>query len=101
MKSTIEHEPWVSRGHLAQMYDQNLGDAVSNLRARLEPLPDQQIPAATAGLLFVPDQPLRESIRADIAFANHAFNGAESKAAMVLAGSAAEALLRWAITAKI
>ena len=62
MKSTIEHEPWISRGYLAPMYDENLGKAISSLRASLKTLPDQQIPAATTGLLFIPDPPLRESI---------------------------------------
>jgi len=64
------------------------------------PLPDQQIPAPTADLQFIKDAPLRESIRADIAFANQALSNAEWKAATVLAGAAAEALLHWAITRK-
>src|SRR6516162_3494629 len=68
--------------------------------AHLELLPDEQIPAATAGLLFIRDAQLRESIRGDIAFANQAVSGGEWKAATVLAGAAAEALLLWAITEK-
>jgi hypothetical protein len=63
-------------------------------------LPDEQIPAATAGLPFITDAQLRESIRGDIAFANQAFRGSEWKAATVLAGAAAEALLLWAIIEK-
>ena len=100
MKSTLELETWNTRGHLAQLYDRQLGDAISDLRACLEPLSDEQIPPATAGLRFIKDAQLRESIRGDIAFANQAFSGGEWKAATVLAGAAAEALLRWAITAK-
>jgi hypothetical protein len=63
-------------------------------------LPDEQIPAATASLSFIADPQLRESIRGDIAFANQAFSRGEWKAATVLAGAAAEALLLWAITSK-
>ena len=59
---------------------------------------DQQIAEATTGLALIEDLPLRESIRADIAFADQAFGGGEWKAATVLAGAAAEALLLWAIT---
>ena len=61
---------------------------------------DQQIAEATTGLALIEDLPLRESIRADIAFADQAFGGGEWKAATVLAGAAAEALLLWAITDK-
>jgi hypothetical protein len=80
--------------------EKRLGDAISDVRVTLERLPDQQIPAATAGLSFITDPHLRESIRGDIAFANQAFSGGEWKAATVLAGAVAEALLLWAITAK-
>jgi hypothetical protein len=80
--------------------EKRLGDAISDVRVTLERLPDQQVPAATAGLPFIADPQLRESIRADIAFANQAFSGGEWKAVTVLAGAAAEALLLWAITAK-
>ena len=100
MKSTLDREDWISRGVAAWLYDQGLGAAICDLRACLEPLPDEQTPAATAGLPFITDLQLRDSIRADIAFANHAFSGREWKAATVLAGAAAEALLLWAITAK-
>jgi len=100
LESTLDVEDWISRRPMASFYDQRLGEAISDLRDCLQPLPDQQIPAAAAGLPFIADAPLRESIRADIAFANQAFSGGEWKAATVLAGAAAEALLRSAITAK-
>jgi hypothetical protein len=100
MKSTLDLESWISRGHLASFYDRRLGEAIAELRACLGPLPDKQIPAATAGLSFIADTRLWENIRADIAFTNQAFSGGEWKAATVLAGAAAEALLRWAITEK-
>jgi hypothetical protein len=98
MKSTLDLADWLAQGPTATLYHRRLGEAISNLRGCLEPLPDQQIPAATAGLPFITDAPLRESIRADIAFANQAFSGGEWKAANVLAGAVAEALLLWAIT---
>jgi hypothetical protein len=101
MRSTLEFEPWISGGHPnAQLYGMALGEAISTLRTCISPLSDQQIPEATTGLPFITDAPLRESIRADIAFADQAFSGGEWKAATVLAGAAAEALLLWAITAK-
>jgi len=101
IKSALELEDWNSLSPPAQnLHGMKLGEAISNLRDCLAPLPDQQIPEATAGLAFIADAQLRESIRADIAFANQAFSGGEWKAATVLAGAAAEALLLWAITAK-
>jgi len=101
MKSTLELEIWNSRlSSMAPIFDRKLGDAISDLRACLEPLPDEQIPAAIAGLSFITDVQLRNSIRGDIAFANQAFSGGEWKAATVLAGAAVEALLLWAITDK-
>jgi hypothetical protein len=101
IESTLELETWNTNIHpVAQLDGRKLGEAITDLRACLERLPDEQIPAATTGLLFIRDAQLRESIRGDIAFANQAFNGGEWKAATVLAGAAAEALLRWAITEK-
>jgi hypothetical protein len=101
IRSTLEFETWNSGGHPhAQLCGFALGDAISTLRTCINPLSDQQIPEATTGLPFITDAPLRESIRADIAFANQAVSGGEWKAATVLAGAAAEALLLWAITAK-
>jgi hypothetical protein len=98
MKSTIEHETWNSRGQLAEMYSRMLGEAISDLRACLEPLPDQQIPASTAGLPFINDDILRESIRRDIASAEQALRDAEWKGATVIGGAIIEALLLWAIS---
>lgn len=93
IRSTLVLEPWISRGQLAELYGRELGDAISDLRSCIDRLPDQDIPEATTGLGFIEDAPLRESIRADIAFANQAFSGGEWKATTVLAGAAAGALL--------
>jgi hypothetical protein len=99
MKSALEFADWtIYSGATVEPNDRGLGIAICNLRAGLVLLPDEQIPAATADLLFITDPQLRDSIRADIAFANQAFVGGEWKAATVLAGAAAEALLLWAIT---
>ena len=99
--STLGLQTWNDKVHpAAQLDGRKLGDAITELRACLVPLPDQQIPAPTADLQFIKDAPLRESIRADIAFVNQALRNAEWKAATVLAGAAAEALLHWAITRK-
>jgi hypothetical protein len=95
MRSTISH--WNSHGVTQAHTDRRLGSAITDLRDSLFLLPDQQVPTTTAGLTFITDAALRESIRADIAFADRAFSGAEWKAATVLAGAVVEALLLWAI----
>jgi hypothetical protein len=50
--------------------------------------------------VFLKSRLFPQPVRADIAFANQALSNAEWKAATVLAGAAAEALLHWAITRK-
>lgn len=71
---------------------------VVNIRRVLAECPDEFPPVATADLAFIPDADLRASIRGDMGAADRAFANAEWKAATVLAGSAIEALLLWAIT---
>jgi len=74
MESTLDQGDWmISRGPMASFYDQGLGKAICDLRECLEPLPDEQTPAATSGLPFITDPQLQDSIRADIAFADQAF----------------------------
>ena len=64
----------------------------------LSKCPDEFPPtSSTADLAFIPDVGLRDSIRHDIAAADRAFANVEWKASTVLAGSAIEALLLWAI----
>jgi hypothetical protein len=59
---------------------------------------DDQTPSpATPDLPFVTDAALRDSIRLDISTATSALHNGEWKAATVLAGAAAEALLLWTI----
>jgi hypothetical protein len=95
MRSTIQL--WNSHGVTQPHIDRRLGAAIIDLRASFDVLADQQVPASTAGLRFIADSDLRESIRADIAFESQAFNGREWKAATVLAGAVVEALLLWAL----
>jgi hypothetical protein len=90
-------EMWTSHGSTAFYLPTKAWDAVVGLRRSLVALPDQSVPAATAGLPFVADPALRESLRQDIATANSALHNGEWKAATVLGGAVIEALLLWAI----
>jgi hypothetical protein len=67
------------------------------LREALGKCPDESPSAATAELAFITDHELRDSIRLDMSTATSALHNGEWKAATVLAGSAIEALLLWAI----
>lgn len=69
------------------------------IRGALAKCPDQSPSSATADLAFISDNDLRDSIRLDLSTATSALHNGEWKAATVLAGSAAEALLLWAISA--
>jgi hypothetical protein len=68
------------------------------LREALVKCPDQNPSPATAELTFISDGVLRDSVRLDISTATSALHNGEWKAATVLAGAAAEALLLWAVT---
>jgi hypothetical protein len=68
------------------------------LREVLAKCPDQTPSLATAELAFIADDVLRDSVRLDISTATSALHNGEWKAATVLAGAAAEALLLWAVT---
>lgn len=73
--------------------------SVKTLRWVLGMCPDEFPPAtSTDDLAFIVDDDLRASVRSDIGAAERAFSNTEWKAATVLAGSAIEALLLWAIT---
>lgn len=73
--------------------------ALSLIRSALIKCPDESPSPSAANLAFIADAALRNSIRLDISTATSAFHNGEWKAATVLAGSAAEALLLWAIEA--
>jgi hypothetical protein len=59
--------------------------------------PDESTAPATATLMFISDPELRDSIGLDISAADRDLVNAEWKGATVLAGSATEALLLWAV----
>jgi hypothetical protein len=67
------------------------------LRRVLAKCADEAPSPKTTELLFIVDPDLRESIRRDISAANQDLINGEWKGATVLAGSATEALLLWAI----
>jgi hypothetical protein len=96
MRSTIG--VWQSVGaSTGDLYHRRLGAAITELGRLLMDLDDERTPATTAGLSFIEDHDLRESIRADIAAADAAFAGQGWKATTVLGGAVVEALLLWAI----
>lgn len=74
--------------------------ALKSLRTALAKCPDEAPAPATAELTFIPDVPLRDSIRNDMSAAYRALHDGLWKGATVLAGAAAEALLLWAIERK-
>ena len=73
---------------------------VSLIRRALCSCPDESPAAGTAELQFIADQGLRESIRLDISAAFSGIAEREWKTATVMAGSAVEALLLWALQEK-
>jgi hypothetical protein len=72
-------------------------DAMTTLWQLLKKCPEEGISEQTAGLPFIKDESLRDSIRLDISSAESAFNNGEWKAATVLAAAAVEALLLWSL----
>lgn len=92
-----EVERWLSQGTVGYVADVKGCDPVELIRSGLLQCPDEIPSPFTAALAFIPDQDLRKSIRADISAADQALAGGEWKAATVLAGSAIEALLLWAV----
>lgn len=72
-------------------------EAVSVIYEKLKLCPDQLPSPATATLTFIGDVQLRDTIRLDISAANSDLVNGEWKGATVLAASATEALLLWAI----
>lgn len=90
---------WDAHGPVTHGYEnRKLGAVITSMREALATMSDEVIPAATADLLFIQDDNLRESIRADVAAAEAAFVDRGWKAATVLAGAVVEALLLWAIS---
>jgi len=76
-----------------------LGDLhpVSIIRNILSMCPDESPSKDTAELSFIEDNDLRVNLEIDISATNQALSNGEWKAATVLAGSAIEVLLLWAL----
>lgn len=72
-------------------------NALALIREALVKCPDQMPAPSTTELAFVTDDELRDSIRLDISEAFDALHRSDFKSATVLAGSAIEALLLWAL----
>jgi len=70
---------------------------VTVIRDALAKCPDESPAPGTSELSFIPDADLRTNLRNDIGAVHRALANGEWKAATVLAGSAAEALLLWAL----
>ncbi len=91
---------WQSYGHGPDLHPisglPNLNPVII-LRNTLSFCPDNFPTKGTTELKFIKDPQFRESLRIDISSANKAFINGEWKAATILAGSIAEALLLWAL----
>jgi hypothetical protein len=100
---TIRHQlnRWVQGDHrympLVNAKDGRLRNPVLVIYEALKACPDEVPSPTTVALTFVGDTALRASIRSDISAANRDFVNGEWKGATVLAGSATEALLLWAL----
>jgi hypothetical protein len=86
-----------SRDTLDQIRGQN---PVRLIRAALTKCPDEAPAPATSELIFINDQDFRTNLRNDIGAVTRALSNGEWKAATVLAGSAAEALLLWTLQSR-
>lgn len=67
------------------------------IRDALAKCPDESPAPGTSDLTFISDADLRANLRNDVGAISRALSNSEWKAATVLAGSAIEALLLWAI----
>jgi hypothetical protein len=70
---------------------------VTVIRDALALCPDESPAPSTSELDFITDEELRTNLRNDLGAVHRALANGEWKAATVLAGSAAEALLLWAL----
>jgi hypothetical protein len=88
---------WAAQRENVSMDDYRATNPIVLLRRSLIKCPDEAPEPGTTELLFITDDELRESIRRDISAANQDMVNGEWKGATVLAGSATEALLLWAV----
>jgi hypothetical protein len=88
---------WLRRGDVGGLVSARGKSPLVLLHRVLSKCPDALPSPATALLQFVTDAALRDSIRLDVSSADRDFSNGEWKGATVLAGSATEALLLWAV----
>ena len=94
---------WNSRGNVGQLRTiSGMGylHPITIIRNALLTCPDEAPYTETTELDFIEDNELRDSIWVDISTVRRALINQEWKAATVLAGSAIEALLLWALSQK-
>jgi len=96
---TIRHQlsRWLHRTDPQALPQVQGRNTVLIIYEALKLCPDESPTPVTAALKFIGDLPLRDSICLDISAANRDLVSHEYKGATVLAGSATEALLLWAI----
>jgi hypothetical protein len=105
-KSTIRDilNTWnanTSAGHKLQPYNYSVAlSPIEMIRRVLATCPDEAPAPGTSHLDFITDLDLRENLRNDTGAINRALSNGEWKAATILAGSGAEALLLWALKEK-
>ena len=92
---------WIANrtaGHSLQQFSFHLSlNPLAQIRDAFAGCPDESPAPGTSELTFIPDADLRANLRNDIGVITRALSNGEWKAATVLAGSAAEALLLWAL----
>jgi hypothetical protein len=95
---TYALDRWLHRGGDEPPRSINRKSPIVVIRDLLKRCPDQRPSSSTAELTFINDADYRENVRNDISSAFNSFHNGEWKGATVLAGSAIEAMLLWAIT---
>jgi hypothetical protein len=94
-------ETWTANrngGHTLQAFNLNQPDnPLMCIRNALEQCPDSAPAPGTSELPFINNPQFQASLRTDMSDVNRALSNGEWKAATVLVGSAAEALLLWAL----
>jgi hypothetical protein len=93
-------EKWTHNSQMHPAASHNGKNPVVLVLHALRQCPDQSPSKAAAGLQFIKNYQLRESIRLDVSSASAGLSQGHFKTATVLAGSALEALLFWAIESK-
>ena len=91
---------WESHGNATVPWKIGGASYIVRIRRALAKCPDESPPPQTVKLEFIDDEELKSSIRVDIAGADHSLHNGEWKSSTILAGSALEALLLWAVKSR-